>query len=323
MPKIMKNKRLRPQNGQRLRELREQRGLRQAAFADEINAHMRNLLDSLPTSEMLTQSMVSDLELGNADLSILHLFTISDFFGVTPAALLVSDLSLIHTGEVTVNHSAAVKKCEMSGSHPYLCALGERRFLVCSSFPSELFSSARCFDCYVKGSQSGKEHVEFYPLDTLISFLFSPVGLDCKQTKLQTLEQMQQYFSSSIYRRLYFIPSHLHSRMREPCMSIEPEGGAVTLLFPAHSGNISHVAVNNPQFAEELYRYYHQGTVLIHDALSLLAIAHQTLLLDFEENSAAAMCYFYKQCVTRTRYADWIRECFTPEVQQMLVGDEH
>ena len=42
--KSSKTKRLRPQNGARLRALREQQNLRQSAFADQINAYMRKLI---------------------------------------------------------------------------------------------------------------------------------------------------------------------------------------------------------------------------------------------------------------------------------------
>ena len=69
--KSSKTKRLRPQNGARLRALREQQNLRQSAFADQINAYMRKLIPNLSSTDMLTQSMVSDLELEYADLSVL------------------------------------------------------------------------------------------------------------------------------------------------------------------------------------------------------------------------------------------------------------
>ena len=314
--------RLRPQSGARLRELREQARLRQSEFADKVNAHMREKLPMFRSPDSLTQSMVSDLELGNADLSILHLFAISSFLGVAPLELLNDGLLAIGKSEIKLCGSEELRKCDsvLNAPHPSLCAnVGMGRFFVCAAFPTGFFSSDTCFECRIQSAALNEEHIEFYPLEVFVNFLFSPTGNDSREVKLQILERMLKYFSSSIYRRLYFIPSHLHSRMNDPCMSIDEQLGLVTLLFPDNMGSFTHVMVNNREFATTLYQHYHQGVPLVHDALSLLDIAQRTLTMEYTVTEPwAALRFFYQQCVLRTRYADWVRECFNPDVQALL-----
>ena len=316
--KIVKSKRLRPQNGKRLRELREQAGLRQAAFADEVNAHMRQLMSNVPTAEMLTQSMVSDLELGNADLGILHLFALSDFFSVPPAELLVEDLQPIRTGEVNICSGSSKRQCADGTSHPFLCELGEKRFFISPTFPSDFFISGKCVDCYDRNADANKEHVEFYPLDAFVAYLFSPLGRDDRGAKLKVLGRMQKYFSSSIFRRLYFLPTHQSMRVKEPCMSIDPGSGVVTVLFPSYMGDFTHLEMHNREVSAALYAHYHQGSDLVHDTLSLLDIAQRTLMMEHAGEGLSSIRYFYRQCVMRTRCADQVKSCFTPEIQRAL-----
>jgi transcriptional regulator with XRE-family HTH domain len=111
MEKKEKVRRLRPQSGKRLRELREQHQLRQMDFAEQVNEHMRVKLPMFRSSEALTQSMVSDLELGNADLSILHLFAISSFFGVAPLDLLGDGLQAVGKSEIKLCGTAELRNC--------------------------------------------------------------------------------------------------------------------------------------------------------------------------------------------------------------------
>ncbi len=322
MEKKEKVRRLRPQSGKRLRELRELHQLRQMDFAEQVNEHMRVKLPMFRSSEALTQSMVSDLELGNADLSILHLFAISSFFGVAPLDLLGDGLQAVGKSEIKLCGVAELRNCGAVAeyAHTSLCqSLDTGHFFVCAAFPSGFFASDTCFECCSQLALPDAEHIEFYPLEVLISFLFAPTGKDSKQAKIRILERMRDYFSSSIYRRLYFIPSHLSSRLSDPCMNINADSGVVTLLFPDNAQHFTHVEVNNREFAETLYKHYYQGVPLVHDALSLLDIAHQTLTTEHAAAEPwAALQFFYQQCVLRTRYADWVRECFNPDVQALL-----
>lgn len=320
--KSSKTKRLRPQNGARLRALREQQNLRQSAFADQINAYMRKLIPNLSSTDMLTQSMVSDLELEYADLSVLHLLMISEFFGVTPKELLVSELQDLGKTEITI-HQNTVNS--MPTVHPYVSeniTEGER-FFVCSWFPSGLFKSAHYFDQHLRKHSPDTEHIEFYPLDAFIEFLFSPTIQEDRSTKISILERMQHYFSSSIYRRIYFITSPVQSCLKDPCMGIEPARGCVNFLFPEHSGQLTHIEVNNPDLSALLYKHYYQRADLVHDGLGFLEIAYQTLTNQTVLEPFDDMRFFYQKCKAHSLYAQWIDKCFNNDVKKFITQTTH
>ena len=320
--KSSKTKRLRPHNGARLRALREQRNLRQAAFADQINAYMRELIPNLSSTDMLTQSMVSDLELEYADLSVLHLLMISEFFGVTPKELLVSELQAVGKTEITIYQD---KIETMPFVHPYISAdvIEGERFFVCSWFPSGLFKSAPHFEQHLKKHSADTEHIEFYPLDAFIEFLFSPTTQEDRATKISILERMQHYFSSSIYRRIYFITSPVQSCLKDPCMGIEPARGCVNFLFPEHSGQLTHIEVNNPDLSALLYKHYYQRADLVHDGLGFLEIAYQTLTNQTVLEPFDDMRFFYQKCKAHSLYAQWIDKCFNNDVKKFITQTTH
>ena len=129
---------------------------------------MREKLPMFRSPDSLTQSMVSDLELGNADLSILHLFAISSFLGVAPLELLNDGLLAIGKSEIKLCGSEELRKCDsvLNAPHPSLCAnVGMGRFFVCAAFPTGFFSSDTCFECRIQSAALNEEHIEFYPLE--------------------------------------------------------------------------------------------------------------------------------------------------------------
>jgi hypothetical protein len=242
--------------------------------------------------------------------------------------LLRDDLQSAGKTEVNICGTAGLRDCGTAGlrdcgtalkTHPYLCQSQKSRgdFFVCSWFPSGVFTDGGCFACDASNLSGDAEHIEFYPISAFVDFLFSPIGQDDRATKVAILERMRVYFNASIYRRIYFVSSHLHSRLKDPCMGVEPEAGRVTLLFPEGAGNVTHVELNNRHFSTLLQKHYYQDIDLVRDAFSLLDIAHETLVTEHAD-TWAELRFFYRQCVQRTRYGAWIRECFNPDVQVLL-----
>ncbi|WGZ96163.1 MAG: helix-turn-helix transcriptional regulator [Candidatus Thiothrix putei] len=127
-----KKHRLRPQDGQKLRELREKHHLHQSGFADKVNAHLRDLIPFLPASETLSQAQVSDLELENSSLSILHLFAISDLFSVSPRYLLGNYLHLTAKSEINVGSTSTSTSTSTE-------SLNDGSFCIFPCFPSDPF----------------------------------------------------------------------------------------------------------------------------------------------------------------------------------------
>lgn len=315
--RLIKNNRMRPQNGTKLRELREALHLRQAEFAEKVNEHMRVVLPNLPAAEILTQTMVSDLELGYAELGVLHLLAISNFFGVMPVDLLSSDLKLIDKTEIDIQANIPLV-CD--AVHPYFCKTSDDdRVFVFPKFPSGFFTSSKCVHCDRNNVSNRWEYIEFYPLESLLDFLFSPIGFDGRQEKLQVLERMLAYFKASIYRHLYFIPRRHYSRIEDACVHISPTDGVVTFLFPDSEKGISFVNVNNQKLADMLHTHYRQEVVLMRHGLMLLEAAYSTLLVMDERAQMESIQLFYQKCLVWSECAVWVKECFTPEVRQCLV----
>jgi transcriptional regulator with XRE-family HTH domain len=300
--------RLRPQDGLKLRELREKHHLHQSGFADKVNAHLRDLIPFLPASETLTQTQISDLELENSSLGILHLFAISDLFGVPPRNLLGNYLHLAAKSDIKTDSTSTSTSTSM----------GDGSFCVFPCFPSDPFIQADD-EAFLQFNNRAitQEHVEFYPLDALVNFLFSPIGRDARERKIQILNRMQTYFRSSIYRRIYFVPGIAETRVRPPCISLAPDAGQVTFAFYDGSQTIRKVTVSNSQLCNTLQRHYQQEVELVHYGVVLLQVAHNTLSTEHSD-FLAGIRFFYQQCVPLGQCADWVRSCFTPEVQQYL-----
>lgn len=82
MPQAAKRK-LRWHNGGKIKLLRKQRKLTQEQLAEAVSAHLRKFLPASSSPDLiLTQSLLSDLEVGRTDLSVLHLYGLSSFFNV-------------------------------------------------------------------------------------------------------------------------------------------------------------------------------------------------------------------------------------------------
>ncbi|WGZ96161.1 MAG: hypothetical protein QJT81_09370 [Candidatus Thiothrix putei] len=165
-----------------------------------------------------------------------------------------------------------------------------------------------------------QEHIEFYPLDALMNFLFSPIGRDTRERKIHILNRMMAYFRSSIYRRIYFIPGAAKTRTRPPCISLAPTEGQVTFSFYDGSQAIRKVTLSNSQLCNTLQRHYQQEVELVHYGVALLKVAHNTLTAE-HSNVLEEIRFLHQQCIPLGQCADWIKNCFTPEVQQYLDGE--
>lgn len=318
--------RFRPQNGQAIRGLRERHHLRQAEFADKVNDHLRRQLPGLHTAEMLTQSMVSDLEKGNSSLGVLHLLAISDLFDVPTSELLTGGLVSLGKSEIAFGNvngltTACLPARERAGAlHSWFCQREpDKQFVVYPTFPSGLFTTEACLNCHLaKGS--ALEHIEFYPLDALIEFVFSPVSFYSKRDRIRILERIIRYFDSNIYQRIYFMPVHLESSLKDPCLYISQENGQVTFLMSDKKGGVSFVEVNNQALSDTLHKYYHQDVELVQYGVILLEIALATLTTVHPAEPYADILFFQQQCDTRTRYGEWVKSCFSPDIQALFVS---
>lgn len=82
MPQTAKRK-LRWHNGGKIKLLRKQRKLTQEQLAEAVSVHLHKLLPTVSSPDLiLTQSLLSDLEVGRTELSVLHLYGLSSFFNV-------------------------------------------------------------------------------------------------------------------------------------------------------------------------------------------------------------------------------------------------
>lgn len=304
------NKRPRPQNGQYLRELRESRRMRQTEFTEAFNNYLKQAIPDLNTSDLLTQSMLSDLELDKAELSITHWLALSQFFSAPSAELLSKRLQHIYYQEVYT---------ETSAKHTHLATTFNDQpstfFKVCNWFPTRHFTCSECFANLLKAKPSSQEHIEFYPLSSFIEFLFSPVGTYSKADKITILQRMLHYFSINIYQRLYFIPN-TQQRLRDASIRIDAYQGKVSFLLPVDQQDLRYIHINNRGLAQSLHSYY-QSIDRINDTLHILETA-QRILAEDTPLQITAIRKFYQECSTTPHHKQWIRECFTPEIQQLL-----
>lgn len=323
-----KNQKWRPQNGQLIRELREMSGLRQNEFVEKINAALKNLIPGLPISETLTQTMVSDIERNKADLRVLHLFAFSNFFKVSPAELLVEPLPRMQQSAVRLvakkSFADAIqgqRQCK-DATKQFLCPteLFSDSFLVCSQFPYGIFTSEECFSCYDKPGLHDAIHLEFYPMEAFINFLFSPVSRLGRNAKISVLGRILKFFGESVHRQIYFMSPHGNEHTIDPCMYILPKQGNVAFLFGNGGNDLRLIEVKDRELTDTLYKYYRQMQV-VRDGLRLVAIARDVLQQGETHSIRDEAREFYQRCLLKTDYADWVKACFDPDVQAYLVGE--
>lgn len=321
LSKIRKNQKWRPQNGKIIRELREQLNLRQSEFAEEINSQLKENMPNIPSSEILTQTMVSELERENADLRILHLLTFSNFFGVRPETLLNRPLqhlkksdSFIGDGSEETFKDEKLAQCLQIRSGLF-CPSQEKHedsFWINSTFPSTIFMSDQCTACHTQTREHNSSHMEFYPLETLISFLFSPIKKLGKKAKIETLDRVLSFFHSSIHRHLFFIPPSHEEDIKTPALHIHRKKGHVYFLLGERNQDIKYIKLDNPDLADKLYHNY-EKMPLIKDGLTLLSIAKDVLLSSEKNTTKESINLYYQQCQVKTNHAHHIKECFAPD----------
>jgi transcriptional regulator with XRE-family HTH domain len=200
------NQPLRPQKGKRLREYRIHQHLRQEEFVDLFNDYLKKIIPDLPAANLLTQSMLSDLERDKAVLSITHWLALSQFLTVDPLELLSERIQKIYNPSPLITVETQSYHHHTAPDHT-----NQALFKVYSTFPAPHFACEACFNHLPWIATRLSEHIEFYNLRHFIDFLFSPTGNYTNDEKLQILQRMHDYFSRSMYQRIYFTPALQHS----------------------------------------------------------------------------------------------------------------
>lgn len=300
-----------------MRTLRIQRNMSQTHLADAINKQMIELMPETYHSSMaLTQSMISDLELGRTSPSLPVLYAMATFFEVDMNELLVPDLK-----QQTLTQSTVTIMSNQDNE------ISTNQIAILSSFPSPLFDEAQPHNGLGAKKHININYTEIYTLPSLMNFMFAPTISYTRQDKVKILQAMSSFFSRSIYRSLYF-SSKAHSNTWQALTpSIFKSGKKISYLLPdslntTDSAQRKTITLTDEAITKEIETIYLNQVDMLKDSMILLQIAIQTLELNHANWPMDAMENFYHECVRRTYDAEAIKRTFCPEMQTHLTGLE-
>lgn len=294
----------------KIRDLRRDMQLTQVQLATEVSEHLRELLPGVSSPDLiLTQSLVSDLELGRTDLSLLHLYGLSSFFNVGLSELLCQPLRELNRGEVKISVYAS-----QSERDTYLDATTDEHFAVVGCFPSPLFQQPG--KSLRMAGRSG--FTEVYTLESLVSFLFSPATPYSRVEKIVILEQMISHFSHGIQRRIYFSPPLKEGAGKKHGFQLRKDTQAVLCHMPVQNGAGVLREIQNTGLFEALQNAYMREIKLIQHGLLLLEIARDVLKQGSDLNLLKEINHFYRDCAQRLNIAGLLKSCFSPDIQHRL-----
>ncbi|MEN9503518.1 MAG: hypothetical protein RI964_2803 [Pseudomonadota bacterium] len=306
-----------PQNGQKLRDLREKIDATQAEMADKLTNPLKPYMG---TGFVIQQSDISRLEREETALDIPRLLAYAQSFNIDIGVLLKPHFQTLCTSEIRWQRFATNEKADA-----YLCQLeSQGRLLAYSQFPSSFFSTARDTPRFQQIAQADYADTEIYTIDAFLNFLFSPISYYSNAEKIQILHKYLNYFRSSSVKHIrFFSRSEFPNMSRFSNLELLKEKSTLIMLAPIMQQNQGDVflEVNSPTICEEVYDFYQFQVRKLDDHIAFIKIGIETLeLMQQDTPLETAVLFFYREVCKRSNDESLIiRENFSPDWQQRLM----
>ncbi len=304
-----------PQNGERLRELRQSTGKNQAEMATELE---KILKPHMWVGYTIQQADVSRLELERSAIDLPKLLGYASYFKLDIANLLKPKFQPFCKSDT---HLQIFEDTEQANQ--YLTQLEKGgRILVYTQFPSDFFCTEPQGQRLLQIAKADYPATEIYSLDAFLSFLFSPVSAYSLDEKTEILTRYLGYFRNNLRHNLrFFTRSTLSGLSHVPNMEILPEGKALLLPSPVlqHRQGDAFFELRSAELFEKAYGFYQQLHTLDGN-LVFLRIGLETLDRMRDGSPARdAIRFFYQEVCKRTfDCASAVLENFSPEIQEMI-----
>lgn len=312
-----------PQVGKQLRRLRSRLRKTQTQMADTLEIMLK------PHREpgfSMQQSDISRLEheKNTADISVLLAYC--QLGNIDVGELLKPHYREWINSQITLRNFTTDKEADK-----YLRELeNEGRLLAFSQFPSAFFQpSADTADVpnsprFRQISAADYEEYQFYTIDSLLNFLFSPSSRYTLEERKNTLERYLQAFCGNRFKRLYFFSRHTFPVMsRFPNLELLYKKKTLIMLAPIMTRNKGDVFLEicNDELCKTVYDFYMQDVEPLEGNITLLrcglhAIEHRLLGHSIEEG----ITVFAEMVKQRTYEHKVILENFSQDIRKQLAA---
>lgn len=309
-----------PQVGKQLRRLRARLKKTQAQMADLLE----NLLK--PNREAgfaMHQSDISRYELEHNPIDISVLLAYSQLGDIDVGELLKPHYRDWINSQITLRNLTTDKEAD-----DYLRELeSEGRLLAFSQFPSAFFQpSSEMPDSprFQQISAPNYEEFQFYTIDSLLNFLFSPSSRYSFAERKTVLERYLAVFCGNRFKRLYFFSRHAFPVMsRFPNLELLYKKKTLIMLAPIMTRTKGDVFLEicNAELCDTVYDFYMQDVEPLEGNINLLrcglqAVEHMLSGHSIEEGIAL----FAEQIKQRTYEHKTILDNFSQDIRKQLAA---
>ena len=305
-----------PQTGGKLKQLRQQLGIKQVQMAASLEGLLKGYMRP---GFVVQQPDISKLELEETALDIPKLLAYAQVCNVDIGFLLKPHFQRLCRSEMRLQQFDTNEEADH-----YLCDREKNgRILIFSQFPAAYFVGNEDTCRYRQIAEVAYEEGHRYALDSLLNFIFSPVSHYSRQEKISILERYLQHFRRSPCKRLsFFSRRDFPSIAQFPNMELLQDKSTLIMLAPLMQqyGDVF-LEIHNQQLCDRVFElFFHQIKPLDAD-VTLLKIALETL-----ENMPPGLDmlmgvrFFYQEVLKRSpEDSQFIRENFSVDLQPLLV----
>ena len=301
---------------EKIRLLRRKANLNQAELAEAVNNYMREEMpDVYHASMALTQSMISNIELGRTNFSLPTLYAFAGFFKVSVERILTPAIS-----QVVAEETYLLSQNDLSKEvNP------DEKVAILPNFPSSLFSPHEEHNHFGVKDNLKKQYTEIYQFKSYMNFLFSPCTPYTKEEKISILQEMITFFEGSIFRNFLFSDYVSDTDSLQESL-IYKDGTntfyALPTLYSTHdfpeSNKIQFIMIRNTRVSQIIDSCYLENKSLIANPITFLRIAIKILTVKKAAASLEPIAHFYRECVYQHLDTNLIKRSFTPEIQNYL-----
>lgn len=265
-----------PQDGKKLRELRQAQQYSQTDLAERL---LKLLKPHMRPGFLIQQPDITRLELENTPIDIVELLAYSHVFGVAIDQLLKPQFRALHT------HAFRLQQFTQDADvDRYLTELeSEQRILVYSQFPSSFFIAAKPESSrFQQIAQANYPETHIHTLDALLNFLFSPVNRYSVSQRQDILDRYLEHFRHRHSKHLRFFSQTLFSPTSAfPNLVLLPAKSMLLMLAPLmqHTQGDVFLEIHDEQMYQQVSDFYFHHVPLLEADIALLRIGREALEL--------------------------------------------
>ncbi|MBO0611818.1 helix-turn-helix domain-containing protein [Thiothrix fructosivorans] len=307
-----------PQDGKRLKALRKIKGLSQAGLAQALQALIKPYMK---TGFVIQQPDIARIELEKSTLDVPELLGYSQFFGTD-----IDDLLKPHFRSLHKNAFCLQQFSTDSDADDYFTQMeAAGRILAYSHFPSSFFMGNQPTNRrFQQISQTDYCETHLHTLDSLLSFIFSPISRYSYAQRNSILERYLEHFRQRHNKHLYFFSrANFPPHSLFPNLVLLPEKATLLMLAPImqqQQGDIF-LEIHDEPICKQVYNFYFQTVPLLEASMPLLRIGRETLaLLQAGVSMENAIRYFYDEVQKRSpEDAEAVLQNVGQDMQDILI----